>query len=91
MVALAILGGLLCLVGVVWIVFTASMWMIDRGKLSGAPISDGIKPITAARQNEVYEQRVVSKHRIYLVLRRGFPWSVGALFIGIALAIIGSH
>ena len=73
------------------IIFTATMWQIDRAKLSGAPISDGFKPITVARQNEIYKQRVASKHRIYLRLRKGFPWSVGVLVLGIALAIVGSH
>jgi len=91
MVAVAIVGGLLCVVGAVWLVFTASMWLIDRATLSGAPIADGTNPITLDRQNEIYEQRVASKHRIYLRLRSGLPWSVGALVIGIALAIIGSH
>jgi hypothetical protein len=91
MAVVAIVGGVFCVAGAVWIISTASLWLIDRAKLSGAPIADGINPITLGRQNEIYEQRVASKHRIYLRLRRRLPWSVGALVIGIALAVMGSH
>lgn len=91
-VVLQIVGVVLCVVASLWIIWTGSTWLLDRGKMSRAPLLDRAGRLaTKALQKEAYDERVDAQHRLYLRLRRGFPWAVMLLILGIGLVIIGSQ
>jgi uncharacterized protein (DUF697 family) len=90
--ALQMIAVVLCVVGGMWVIFWGSTWLVDRGRIAQSPLLESSgKLMNAARQNEVYERRVEKRHMRYLRLRRGLPWALGVLVLGVALAIIASH
>jgi hypothetical protein len=88
---LQVLGGVICVVAALWIISTATTWLLDRGKIARAPLFDGTGIASPARQKDAYDRNVDVQHRLYLRLRRRLPWAVVALIIGIGLGVIGSH
>jgi hypothetical protein len=91
MTALQIVGGVFCVVAGMWVLATGTIGLLDKGKLSDAPMVDGGKLASLATVKEEYERRVAAQHRFYLRLHRGFPWATGVLILGVILVIIGSH
>jgi hypothetical protein len=88
---LQIIGAVVVVAASFWIMGTGTIWLLDKGRLSDAPLFDGGKLASPARVKEAYEQRANKQHQFYLRLRRGLPWSMLALALGIALVVIGSH
>jgi hypothetical protein len=88
---LIVVGSLLAVVSVIWIVSAGVTWIYDRGEIADAPLFDGGKLASPAAVKKEYERRVATQHRLYLRLRRGVPWSIGALVLAIVLIALGIH
>ena len=75
-----------------WIIFLGVSWLFNKGELASVPIYDrDFKPVSEQAQAQFYKDGVARLHRFYLVFRRGLPWAVGVLVVGIGLAIVSAH
>ena len=75
-----------------WIIGVGVLWLYNKGELAAVPLVDrNRKPLSEETQRRLYREGVARLHRYYLGFRRGFPWAVGVLVVGIALATISAH
>jgi hypothetical protein len=89
---LAVSSVLLCVASTLWIVGWAVYWLYNRGEIATTVLVDRTGHLASEEtQKRVYEQRVAWLHRFYRRLRRGLPWAVGVLVVGIGLAIASAH
>ena len=91
-VTLEVLSVVLIVPATFWIISLGVYWLFNKGELASVPIYDrDFKPLSEEAQGRLYKEGVVRLHRYYFGLRRGFPWALGVLVVGVGLAIASAH
>jgi len=89
---LAVISIVLIVPATFWIIGVGVYWLYNKGELAAVPLFDrNHKPLSEETQRRMYRDGVARLHRYYQRFRQGLPWAVGALVVGIGLAIISAH
>jgi|NGEPerStandDraft_6_1074524.scaffolds.fasta_scaffold269209_1 hypothetical protein len=90
--ALEVISVVLIATSTLWMIGVGVYWLYNKGELAAVPLVDrNRKPLSEETQRRLYREGVARLHRYYLRFRRGLPWAVGVLVIGIGLAIVSAH